>query len=793
MKFSEAWLREWVNPDVTTMELADQLSMAGLEVDSVVPVAPDFSGVVVGEVLSIEAHPDATKLRVCLVNTGEEQPLQIICGAANVAAGMRVPTAIVGALLPGDFKIKRAKLRGVESFGMICSASELGLADASEGIMPLPADAQIGRNFRDYLDLDDQAIDVDLTPDRGDCLGMVGMAREVGVINRCPVTSPRIDPVDPMLEEGFEVRLEAEEACPRYLCRVIRGIDVNAETPLWMQERLRRSDIRSLGPVVDVTNYVLLELGQPMHGFDLHRLKAPIRVRLAEQGEKLTLLGEQEIELQAGSLVIADAEGPLALAGIMGGQKSAVTETTTDILLESAFFAPTAIIGKARSYGLHTDSSHRFERGVDPQLQAKALERATALLIAITGGQPGPIVETSRPAKIEQRPEVLLRGERLNKVLGVEVAAQEVVDILSRLEMTVAETDGGWRVTAPSCRFDIGIEEDLIEEIGRIYGYERIPSHRGLSGMVMRGKPEAAYDLHRAKQVLVDRDYQEVVTYSFISPELQQMIDPGVLAVQLANPISAEMSVMRTSLWPGLLQTALYNQSRQQERIRIFESGLRFRQEKDEISQEPMLAGLIAGNNRAEQWGEPAVAVDFYDLKADLQAILALTGVDEAVIEFKPEAHPALHPGQSACVEYQAQPIGWIGMLHPELENRLDLAGATYLFQIKLKAIEQGILPSFEPLSKYPSIRRDIALVVDQAVSFQAIRSCIRDVAPKNIQDIRLFDVYTGENVDSGRKSLALGLILQEKSHTLTDQEVDDVVNTVLKGLAEDLDAKLRD
>ncbi|MEN8179912.1 MAG: phenylalanine--tRNA ligase subunit beta [Pseudomonadota bacterium] len=793
MKFSEAWLREWVNPDVSTEELADQLSMAGLEVDSVEPVAPAFSGVVVGEVLSIEPHPDAKKLRICSVNTGEEAPLQIICGAANVAEGMRVPTAIVGAKLPGDFKIKKAKLRGVESFGMICSASELGLADSSDGIMPLPADAEIGKDFRDYLVLDDHAIDVDLTPDRGDCLGMIGMARDVGVINRCPVTPPGFSQVEPNIDERFEVQLEADEACPRYLCRVIRGVDVNAETPMWMQERLRRSDIRSLGPVVDVTNYVLLELGQPMHGFDLNKLQAPIRVRMAEEGEKLTLLGEQEIELKGDTLVIADGSSPLALAGIMGGQDSAVTETTTDILLESAFFAPTAIIGKARSYGLHTDSSHRFERGVDPQLQAKAMQRASALLIDIVGGQAGPIVEASNLEKIEQRPEILLRSGRVNKILGVEVSDEEIVDILSRLEMNVTETPGGWQVTAPSCRFDISIEEDLIEEIGRIYGYERIPSHRGQSGMVMQGKRETAYELHRAKQVLVDRDYQEVITYSFVSPEMQQMIDPDIQGVKLANPISAEMSVMRTSLWPGLLQTAQYNQSRQLERIRIFESGLRFRNEASEISQEPMLAGLIAGSSTAEQWGEKSVPVDFYDLKADLEAILALTGVDDDGVEFKPAEHPALHPGQSASVEYQGQPIGWIGMLHPELEKRLDLTGSTYLFQIKLKNIDEGILPAFEPLSKYPSIRRDIALVVDQGVNFEAIRSCIRNLALKNIQDIRLFDVYTGENIDSGRKSLALGLILQEKSHTLTDQEVDDVVNTVLQGLARELDAKLRD
>jgi phenylalanyl-tRNA synthetase beta chain len=743
-------------------------------------------------VLAVEPHPDAKKLRICSVDVGESVPLQIICGAANVAQGMRVPTAVVGARLPGELKIKKAKLRGVESFGMICSASELGLAESSDGIMPLPEDAEIGRDFRVYLGLDDQSIDVDLTPDRADCLGMIGMAREVGVINRCAVTPPIIEPVAAVNDEQFPVQLEADAACPRYLCRVIRDVDVNAETPMWMRERLRRSDIRSLGPVVDVTNYVLLELGQPMHGFDLARLKAPIRVRMAEAGEKLILLGEQEIELQPDTLVIADAEHPLALAGIMGGQDSAVSESTHDILLESAFFTPTAIIGKARVYGLHTDSSHRFERGVDPELQARAMERATALLLDIAGGQPGPIVAASNPARIEQSPEILLRSARIEQLLGVQISNQEIVDILTRLEMQVSEAEGGWRVKAPSCRFDIAIEVDLIEEIGRIYGYERIPTHRGLSPVEMRGRKEVEFDLQQAKQLLVDRDYQEVVTYSFVSPELQQAVDPGLAGVKLANPISAEMSVMRTSLWPGLLQTARYNQSRQQERIRIFESGLRFRNEAAEISQRPMLAGLITGSRWPEQWHTKQQPADFFDLKADLQAVLAQSGAADA-FDFLPAEHPALHPGQTAAVEYRGKTVGWIGMLHPELEHKLDLAGATYLFEIDLEGISEGRLPEFEALSKYPSIRRDIAIVVDRAVSYAAIRECIQEIAPKTVQDIRLFDVYTGENIDSGRKSLALGLILQEKSHTLTDQEVDEVVGSVLAGLAERLDAKLRE
>ncbi len=792
MRFSEAWLREWVNPDITTEQLADQLSMAGLEVDSVEPVAGDFEGVVVGHVLAREQHPDADKLSVCRVDAGQDEELQIVCGAANVAAGMKVPVALVGATLPGDFKIKKAKLRGVQSLGMICSASELGLAESSEGIMPLAEDAPVGTDFREYLALDDRAIEVDLTPDRGDCLGLAGIAREVGVINRSPLTPPVMVPVEAVSEERFPVKLEAPQACPRYTCRVIRGIDATARTPLWMQERLRRSGLRPISPVVDVTNYVLLELGQPMHGFDLAELDREIRVRMAGEGEKLTLLDGQEVELRADTLVIADAARPLAMAGIMGGEGSGVTDETRDVLLESAFFTPTAIIGKARSYGLHTDSSHRFERGVDPQLQVRAMERATRLLVDIVGGEAGPIVEAVSEEHMGQRPEILLRRERVAKLLGLKIDDDTIVDILSRLEMSVEATEEGWSVTAPSCRFDIGIEVDLIEEIGRIYGYAEIPMHRSAAATVMRGEPEAAFSLRRAKQLLVDRDYQEVVTYSFISREMHDLTDPAHGMVELANPISSDMSIMRTSLWPGLLQTVLYNQSRQQSRIRIFESGLRFIKEHTEIQQDLMLAGLVSGDAAPEQWGEAGRSVDFYDLKADLEAVLALTGCPET-FEFRAAEHPSLHPGQSARILRGSDPVGWVGMLHPELEHRMDFNNSVYLFEISINNVKEGRLPAFQALSKFPSIRRDIAIVVDRDLDYSVIEACIRQIAPQILQDILIFDVYTGEKVDSGRKSLALGLILQETSHTLTDSEVDGVIERILQALKEKFDAQLRD
>ncbi|HEC17435.1 MAG TPA: phenylalanine--tRNA ligase subunit beta [Sedimenticola sp.] len=792
MKFSEAWLREWVNPEITTDELADQLSMAGLEVDSVSAVAPRFHGVVVGEVLSVEPHPDAQRLRVCAVDVAGDEPLNIVCGAANVAAGMRVPVARVGAELPGDFKIKQARLCGVASFGMICSASELGLAESSDGIMPLPADAPVGEDFRRYLNLDDRAIEVDLTPDRGDCLSILGIAREVGVINRCPVSAPRMAPVPAVIEDRFSVEIEAPEACPRYACRVIRGIDPTAETPLWMRERLRRSDIRSISPVVDVTNYVLLELGQPMHGFDLGRLDRCIRVRMAGPGEKLTLLDGQEVELKPDTLVIADAGGPVAMAGIMGGENSGVTDSTRDILLESAFFAPTAILGKARAYGLHTDSSHRFERGVDPDLQVKAIERATVLLLDIVGGEAGPVVEAAFPDRLHQRPRIHLRSQRVQRVLGVRIADDEIVDILGRLEMRVEAADDGWVVVPPSCRFDIGIEVDLIEELGRIHGYSEIPTTHAPSSMPMYSEAETAFDLHQAKQVLVDRDYQEVITYSFVSPEIQGRMDPRHNSVRLANPISAEMSVMRTSLWPGLVQTARYNQARQQGRVRIFESGLRFLRQHNDIKQEIMLAGLVAGTVAPEQWGQPGHEVDFFDLKADLEAVLALTGCAEEII-FSSGEHPSLHPGQTARIERNGNLVGWLGMLHPKLEQELELTGRTFLFEIRLGDALEGRLPAFEPLSRFPSIRRDIALVLDEGIAFGQVRECVQRAAPKILTDIRLFDVYTGDNIDSGRKSLALGLILQETSHTLTDDEVDGVVTAIVQALKKELNAHLRE
>jgi phenylalanyl-tRNA synthetase beta chain len=791
MRFSVAWLREWVDPPIDAPTLADQLSMAGLEVDAIEPAAPAFSGVVVGEVLALEPHPNADKLRVCTVAVGQGEPLPIVCGAANVAQGMRVAVALVGAVLPGGFKIKRAKLRGVESLGMICSAAELGLAESSNGILALPAQAPLGEDLRTYLSLDDSCIEVDLTPDRGDCLGLAGIAREVAAINRVALRTPPITPVAATIDERPAVRLEAPEACPRYAARVVRGIDPAAETPLWLRERLRRSGLRAIHPVVDITNYVMLELGQPMHGFDLARIEEGIRVRLAREGERLSLLNGEELTLRGDSLVIADAERPLALAGIMGGEGSGVTAATRDVLFESAFFAPTAIAGKARSYGLHTDSSHRYERGVDPELQVRALERATELLLAIAGGAPGPVVDCVAADQLPRRAALTLRRARIGEVLGIALEDTLVEDLLARLGMEVAPLPEGWSVRPPSSRFDLVLEVDLIADLGRLYGYDRIPVRRACTAAVAHLPEETGFDLERAKLALVERGYFEVITYSFVSPDLQALLDPAATPLVLANPLSAEMAAMRTSLWPGLLQAARQNLARQQPRLRLFESGLRFRNEADGLHQEPVLGGLLFGDAVPEQWGEPGRAVDFYDLKGDLEALLRLTGQPQA-FRFVPGELAVLHPGQTARIERDGRLVGVAGLLHPAIAARLDIAGDVFLFELALGPLLDGALPVFRPLSKFPVIRRDLALVLDEAIPYERVRDCIAEAAGTLLRELVLFDVYRGEKIAPGCKSLALGLILQASSQTLTDQEVDSVLEGVLARLAGDLGARLR-
>ncbi|EKO3484762.1 phenylalanine--tRNA ligase subunit beta [Vibrio fluvialis] len=795
MKFSESWLREWVNPAVTTGELTHQITMAGLEVDDVLPVAGTFTGVKVGHVVECGQHPDADKLRVTKVDVGEEELLDIVCGATNCRQGLKVAVATVGAVLPGDFKIKKAKLRGQPSHGMLCSFSELGIDVESNGIMELAEDAVIGTDFREFLALDDVTIDVDLTSNRADCFSLRGMAREVGVLNRADVTEPSVAPVAPAIDATLSIEVKAPAACPRYLGRIVKNVNVQAQTPLWMQEKLRRCGIRSIDPVVDITNYVMLEQGQPMHAFDLAKIDGGIVVRLAEQGEKLTLLDGSEAELNADTLIIADHNKALAIAGIFGGEHSGVSTETKDVLLECAFFAPDHIRGRARSYGLHTDSSMRFERGVDYALQHAAMERATQLLIDICGGEVAPVVAAESDADLPKPNTVALRRTKLDNLLGHHIADADVVEILQRLGMTVETTAEGWTATAPTWRFDIAIEQDLVEEVGRIYGYDNIPNQAPAAALNMNLHKEANLPLKRVRDLLVDRGYHEAITYSFVEPEQQKLIVPDVEPLILPNPISADMSAMRLSLIQGLLNTVVHNQKRQQPRVRLFEQGLRFipdQAAENGMRQEPILAGVISGTRGEEHWNLETATVDFFDLKGDVEAILELTANGKAY-SFAAAKHPALHPGQSAAIVLDGKEIGVIGTVHPELERKFGLNGRTIVFEIEWSAINTKVIPEAVALSKFPSNRRDIAVVVDDAVASGDIVNACLEQGGEFLKDAKLFDVYVGKGVEDGKKSLAIALTLQSAERTLEDADIAGAVEAIVAHVSAKFGATLRD
>ena len=795
MKFSETWLREWVNPSVSTDELTHQITMAGLEVDDVLPVAGSFTGVKVGHVVECGQHPDADKLRVTKVDVGEADLLDIVCGAPNCRQGLKVAVATVGAVLPGDFKIKKAKLRGQPSHGMLCSFTELGIDVESDGIMELAEDAVVGTDFRQFLGLDDVTVDVDLTANRADCFSIRGLAREVGVLNRADVTEPAINPVAPAIDDTVSIDVKAPAACPRYLGRVVKNVNVKAQTPLWMQEKLRRCGIRSIDPVVDITNYILLEQGQPMHAFDLNKIDGGIVVRMAEQGEKLTLLDGSEAELNADTLVIADHNKALGIAGIFGGQDSGVTSETQDVLLECAFFAPDHIRGRARSYGLHTDSSMRFERGVDYALQASAMERATELLVEICGGEVAPVVAVESASDLPTPNTVALRRTKLDRLLGHHIADADVVEILERLGMQVATTETGWTATAPTWRFDIAIEQDLIEEVGRIYGYDNIPNQSPAADLKMHDHVEANIPLKRVRNLLVDRGFQEAITYSFVEPEQQKLIVPDVEPLILPFPISADMSAMRLGLIQGLLNTVVHNQKRQQPRVRLFEYGLRFipcESAENGMRQEPMLAGVIAGARSEEHWDIETNTVDFFDLKGDLEAILELSA-NEKAYSFAAVKHPALHPGQSAAIMIDGKEVGVIGTVHPELERKFVLNGRTIVFEIEWSTINTKVIPEAVQLSKFPSNRRDIALVVEEDIASGDIVAACLEKGGEFLTDARLFDVYLGKGVEEGKKSLAIALSLQSVERTLEDSDIAGAVDAIIAHVSEKFGASLRD
>ena len=795
MKFSEKWLREWVSPQLSTNELSEQLSMAGLEVDATNPVAGEFSGVVVGEVVECGQHPDADKLQVTKVNVGAEELLDIVCGAPNCRQGLKVAVATVGAVLPGNFKIKKAKLRGQPSFGMLCSFSELGMGEDHSGIIELPAGAPIGQDIIEYLSLDDSAIEVDLTPNRADCLGIRGLAREVGVLNQQDVAEPQVTPAEISIDDTRAIELAAPEACPRYLGRVIKGVNLAAPTPLWMVEKLRRSGIRSIDPVVDITNYVLLELGHPMHAFDLAAIDEKIVVRMAKQDEEITLLDESTVALKDNTLVIADASKAIAMAGIFGGLQSGVTAKTQDIFLESAFFAPDAIIGKARQYGLHTDASHRYERGVDPELQHTAMERATQLLLDIVGGQAGPIVEAKSDEHLPVPRNVTLRRERLDRVLGHSIDDATVTDILQRLGLKVTVGENSWSAVVPTYRFDIEIEEDLIEEVARVFGYNSIPNKAPQSSLQMLAAQESQLPLSQLKNTLLERGYTEAITYSFVDPKHQIALFPNQQGLVLPHPISSEMSVMRVSLWTGLLQAVSYNQKRQQQRVRLFETGLRFIPDEtgeNGLRQEMMIAGVAAGQRNDLHWDCTETPVDFFDVKGDVEAILAAVGVQGAT-DFIAAEHSALHPGQNAEITLNGEVIGWIGAIHPQFEKPLGLNGRTFAFELFVDKVTTRVLPDAQPISKYPANRRDIAIIVDEAIYLGDIQRYVEKIGVNQLVDLNLFDVYRGKGIEPGMKSLALSLTLQDQNKTLEEAEIQQAVDTVVAGLSAQFKAALRE
>ncbi|MCS3421807.1 phenylalanyl-tRNA synthetase beta chain [Rahnella sp. BIGb0603] len=795
MKFSELWLREWVNPAISSEALSDQITMAGLEVDGVEPVAGAFNGVVVGEVVECGQHPNADKLRVTKVNVGGDRLLDIVCGAPNCRQGLKVAVATVGAVLPGDFKIKAAKLRGEPSEGMLCSFSELAISDDHDGIIELPLDAPVGTDIREFLKLDDTTIEISVTPNRADCLGILGVARDVAVINQLPLVEPEMNPVKATIDTAISIDVQAPQACPRYLGRVVKGINVKAPTPLWMREKLRRCGTRSIDAVVDITNYVLLELGQPMHAFDLNRIDGGIVVRMAKKDEALTLLDGTEAKLNEDTLVIADHGKALAMAGIFGGEHSGVNDETQDVLLESAFFAPLSITGRARRQGLHTDASHRYERGVDPQLQFKAIERATALLLSICGGEAGPVIDVTSEADLPKAATITLRREKLDRLIGHHVEDAQVTDILTRLGCQVQHHGDHWVAVAPSWRFDMQIEEDLVEEVARVYGYNNIPDVPVKASLVMTKHREANLSLKRVKNLLVDRGFQEAITYSFVDPKVQALLHPGEEALILPSPISVEMSAMRLSLWSGLLSAVVNNQNRQQSRVRLFESGLRFVPDTQAdlgIRQDVMLSGVISGTKNEEHWDLARQAVDYYDLKGDLEAILELTGKMNDV-QFKVEANPALHPGQSAAIYLHGERIGFIGVVHPELERKLDLNGRTVVFELLWNKVADRVLPDAKEISRFPANRRDIAVVVAENVPADDILAECKKVGANQVVGVNLFDVYRGKGVAEGYKSLAISLVLQDTARTLEEEEIAATVAKCVEALKQRFQASLRD
>jgi phenylalanyl-tRNA synthetase beta chain len=791
MKFSENWLRELVEIAVGRDELAHRLTMAGLEVEDIEVLGDALDGVCVGEIIAAEKHPDADKLRVCQVDIGQTETLQIVCGAPNARVGLKAPLATIGTRV-GSITIKAAKLRGVESRGMLCSGRELGFDSDADGLFELPADAPVGEALASYLGLPDASIEIGLTPNRSDCLGMHGIAREVAAELGVAARIPPAPAQSSTISDGVEVRLNEPADCPRYCARLIRGIDAGASSPPWLKERLRRSGIRPISAVVDVTAYVMIETGQPMHAFDAATLNAPVVVRRASKGEKLKLLDERTVELDEDFLVIGDAGQAVALAGIMGGHATRVTEVTSDVLLEAAHFTPACISGRARRLGMHTDASHRFERGVDPILPREAIERATALLLEIAGGSAGPVFEAVSPEHLPVRAAVNLRRSRLQRILGVEVADAAVGRILESLGMRVTSTGEGWTAVPPSARFDIAIEEDLIEEVARIHGYENIPVQAPRGEISPASIPEDRIALRSLREQLAARGYSEAITYAFVAADLLKTWALDDASIELANPLSAELAVMRTSLLPGLIAALDANRKRQQSRVRLFESGRSYHQGENVPIEIERLSGVAIGDAFTEQWGESSRPLDFFDLKGDVESLIRLAGASVSEFRFEAGGPAWLHPGRAATILRGNDKVGFLGALNPRLQKALDLDADAYVFELDIAVLTRRSVPLAGKLSRFPSVRRDIAIVLADDVPYAEVESTVRLAVGEWLVDLVLFDRYTGPHLGNGVKSLAMGLILQDRSRTLTDQDADQCVDLAVSALATGYKAKLR-
>jgi len=798
MKLTLRWLQEFVPVKVSPAVLAEQLTLTGLEVEAITPVAPPFANVIVGSVLETARHPDAEKLAVCQVTTNGSDRLQIICGAPNVRAGLKVAVAMVGATLPNDVKIRRAKLRGLESFGMLCSARELGLGDEHDGIMELSPEAVLGADVRTALDLDDTILEVKATPNRGDCMSVFGIARDYLAARegrylryQVPGVPARLESATP--QASWPLRIDAPAACPVFAARVIRGIRPGVASPPWLRERLRRIGINSISAVVDVTNYTAAEIGQPMHAYDLAKLQGTVHVRWAAAGEKITLLDDQEYALDPEFLVVADGAGAVGLAGIMGGRPTAISNETTDVLLEAAHFTPAAIAGRARRLGLFTDAAQRFERGVDPGLPLQAIERATALLLEIVGGEPGPVLSAAGATDARLLAAyVSLRRSRLTRLLGVAVPDAEVGAVLAGISEQVETSADGWRVKVPTHRFDLKIEADLIEEIARLRGFDAIPETPAVTPQLPGNATESRVPTDQLLQAWIDRGYREAITYSFVDPALQRTLFPDAPALALKNPLSTELSEMRVSLWPGLLQACRDNLRRQQTQVRLVEIGKKFMLDGASLHEIESLAGVVTGTRLPEQWGSVQQPLDFYDVKADLESVLALTG-DSTSWRFEAASLACLRPGRTAQIFRGSEAVGWLGELHPQLVRHLDFTTAPFLFELEIKLAFDSKILKFKKISKYPSVRRDLAVVVDESVPLAVLQETVNVSAAGLLSELRIFDVYRGSNIESGRKSIALGLILQDSSRTLTDVDADAVVTAVVTRLRDVLSATIRD